>query len=214
MQIDYLNHMGDDLTVVNAARVSMAKQHEEFDPEKDSRLIRYLASHGHWTPFAHVMLQYRVSAPIFIARQWYRHTVGIARNEVSRRYVTDDPKFWVPDQWRSSPKNVKQGSSGPLEEEKRYWAESACTDAYYSSRRAYYQLLAEGVCPEQARAVLPQGAYTEWIETSSLYACARICRERLGEDAQVETQLLARQLADLAKEIAPVSWHELMEDKE
>lgn len=209
MRINYLNHMGDDLTVVNAARVSMDKWSDELT-DKDVRLIHYLATHGHWTPFAHPQIQYRVTAPIFIARQWYRHTVGIARNEVSRRYVDDAPECWAPEAVRARPEgSIKQGSGGEHDESKGYAA--LMRDDMEQAVANYEELIKEGVAPEQARAILPQGAYTQWIETASLAAVARICRQRMDGHAQAEIQELAEQLHGVAESLFPHSMAALME---
>ena len=209
MRINYLNHMGDDLTVVNAARVSMDKWSDELT-DKDVRLIGYLATHNHWTPFAHPQIQYRVTAPIFIARQWFRHTVGIARNEVSRRYVDDVPECWSPETVRARPEgSIKQGSSGEHEHSDvfAYGMKSQMEQA----ANFYEGLVDEGVAPEQARAILPQGAYTQWVETASLAAVTRICRQRIDAHAQAEIRELAEQLEAVAENLFPHSMAALME---
>ena len=208
MNIQYIDRMGDDLTVVNAARVSMNKTSSALD-DRDQRLIRYLANHNHWTPFAHVMIQVRVTAPIFIARQWFRHTVGFARNEVSRRYVDTTPEAWRPESWRSRPEaSVKQGSGGE-HELSRAW-QSQYKKQVNSAITVYQHMIVNGVAPEQARAVLPQGVETQWVETASLYAYSRLCRERLAPDAQQEIHDLAVEIDKVCRDIAPVSWHALM----
>lgn len=209
MRINYLNHMGDDLTVVNAARVSMDKWSDELT-DKDVRLIGYLANHNHWTPFAHPQIQYRVTAPIFIARQWSRHTVGIARNEVSRRYVDDVPECWAPETVRARPDgSIKQGSGGE-HEASDHWRESM-RSVVDEAMAAYSFAIEDGVAPEQARAILPQGAYTQWIETASLAAVARICQQRIDAHAQVEIRELAEQLEAVAENLFPHSMAALME---
>ena len=142
MVVELLNHMGDDLTVVNAARVSMAK-HVTLFVDQDRKLISYLAKHNHWTPFSHVTFQFRLKMPIFLAREWFRHTVGIARNEVSRRYVTDEPEFFTPTEWRSKAEHVKQGSGGAINSAGRLLEISAaynkaietCAEAYETQPR-------------------------------------------------------------------------------
>lgn len=204
MKITYIDHMGSDVTVVNAARVSFGK-HTTTLRDKDMRLIRYLARHGHWTPFAHVQLQYQVHAPVFVARQWFRHTVGIARNEMSRRYVDWQPELWVPGEWRSRPEDsIKQGSGTAYSDQ--YAADAVYESAIQRAQIAYANLIEDGVAPEQARAVLPQGTYTTWIETASMYAVARICAQRQDEHAQSEIHELANQLAVIVEPICPVSW--------
>jgi len=208
MKAELIDSMGNDLTVVNAARVSFAKQKEVFD-QKDEKLISYLAKHGHTSPFFHIMLQFRITAPIFVARQWYRHTVGFARNEESRRYIRDEPQVFSPDSWRSAPEgSIKQGSGGTHEQSDTIqyaWEElsSHCV-------KTYNNLIEQGVAPEQARMILPQGVETSWVETASLYAYARLCNERLPEDAQKEIRDLAKQVDEQCRNVAPVSWEFLV----
>ena len=206
MPVELLDHMGDDLTVVNAARVSMAKHSAQL-VGKDEKLITYLAKHNHWTPFSHVVFQFRLKMPIFIAREWFRHTVGITRNEVSRRYVTDEPEFFTPAEWRSKAEHVKQGSGEAIDAPAKL---REITDAYDKAietcAEAYETLLNCGVCPEQARVVLPQSMMTEFIETGSLYAYARIWRLRTDPHAQKEIQHYAAQVGDAIEKLCPVSW--------
>ena len=203
-----IDSMGGDLTAVNAARVSFAKKKDVLD-EKDERLIRYLANHGHVSPFFHIMLQFRITAPIFVARQWYRHAVGFARNEESRRYIRDEPSVFHPTHWRSKPEgNIKQGS-GSVHQDSHFW-DKDYKDLVDRSLRFYSKMIEDGVAPEQARMVLPQGTETSWVETASLYAYARLCNERMQPDAQVEIRDLAEMVYNEAKEIAPVSWKELV----
>ena len=202
-----IDHMGDDLTAVNAARVSFAKKKDVFD-EKDAKLVKYLASHGHTSPFFHIMLQFRITAPIFVARQWYRHTVGFARNEESRRYIRDEPSVFHPTNWRSKPEgSIKQGSAG-VHQDSHFWNKDY-EDLVDRSRKFYNKMIADGVAPEQARMVLPQSTETSWVETASLYAYARLCNERMQPDAQVEIRDLAEKVYNQCKVIAPVSWKEL-----
>ena len=202
-----IDSMGNDLTAVNAARVSFAKKKEVMD-EKDEKLIRYLASHKHWTPFSHIILQFRITAPIFVARQWYRHTVGFARNEESRRYISNTPNVYLPDYFRSKPEgSIKQGSAGVHEQS---WAWKVNTaNALKKCVELYNEMIADGVAPEQARMVLPQGTETSWVETASLYAYARLCNERMQPDAQIEIRDLAEKIYNQCKNVAPVSWKEL-----
>ena len=204
--IELLDHMGDDLAVVNAARVSMAKESLTLC-ESDEKLIHYLAKHKHWTPFAQVQFKFRISMPIFVARQYFRHQVGLLRNETSRRYVDNPPEFWNPNgAWRGRAEHVKQGSGGLLleavcdEVSEIYWyAMDACSDAYKD-------MLDKGVCPEQARAVLPQSMMTEFIETGSLAAYARIYGLRTDPHAQKEIQDYAHAISEAIAPIVPVSW--------
>ena len=147
MEVTLVDKMGTDLSVVNAARVSYAKTKEVFD-DKDEKLIKYLAEHEHWSPFAHASLQFRIKAPVFVARQLVKHQVGLVWNEVSRRYVDDAPEFFTPSSWRGRPKNSKQGSDGEVHTDEEYY------QRYINGCKVYYHLLLnEGVAPEQARMV-------------------------------------------------------------
>ena len=212
--IKLLDHMGDDLAVVNAARVSMAKESLTLC-DNDEKLIRYLAKHNHWTPFAQVQFKFRISMPIFVARQYFRHQVGLLRNETSRRYVDNPPEFWNPNgAWRGRAEHVKQGSGGLLleavcdEVSEIYWyAMDACSDAYKD-------MLEKGVCPEQARAILPQSMMTEFIETGSLAAYGRIYGLRTDPHAQKEIQDYALAIGEHIEKIVPVSWAALTGGKE
>jgi thymidylate synthase (FAD) len=204
--IEVLEVFGNDLTVVNAARVSFAKESTEF-VSKDAGLIRYLAKHNHVSPFFHPQIRLRVKMPIFVAREWFRHTIGFARNEVSRRYVDTVPELWIPqaDGLRARDINLKQGSKEePIEHADAVVAEiRAASD---QSLVLYSSLLEKGVAPEIARAVLPQGMYTEFIETASLAAYARLWALRTDPGAQREIQAYARALEVLLRPFFPVSW--------
>jgi thymidylate synthase (FAD) len=206
IDVEYMDHMGSDLTVVNAARVSFDKEHEEFDHATDRGLIKYLARHNHWSPFAHCSVSFRVKAPIFVARQLVKHTVGFSWNEVSRRYVDNEPEFYFPEAWRARADNVKQGSS---DTEIAFLTDPAKV-LTASALATYNQMLKTGVCPEQARMVLPQNTQTEWIWTGTLYAWARMCQLRLESHTQRETQLVAEKVATSIAELFPVSWEFLM----
>ena len=212
MKVEYVNHMGNDLAVVNAARVSFDKVSEELI-DKDVRLINYLANHGHWTPFGHCSVSLRIKAPIFVARQLGKHQVGLVWNEVSRRYVDSLPEFYIPDTWNGRPSgSIKQGSdpSKPVDRlpngfPVRYQYSqilNGCLDLYA-------QMLEAGVAPEQARMVLPQSMYTEWIWSGSLMAFARVCNLRLDTHAQKETRDVVVQIADIIGPLFPVSWEAL-----
>ena len=209
--------MGSDLSVVNAARVSFAKESElewvqrEDSPtmykqtlsEKDRKLITYLAKHNHWSPFGHASLQFHIKAPIFVARQLVKHQVGLVWNEVSRRYVDDEPEFYIPKVWRKKPEgSIKQGSSDETVE-----YDIAGTIEY--TKQTYKNLLREGIAPEMARMVLPQNMYTEWYWSGTLYAFARVCELRCKDDSQRETRDVAWEIDELAKERFPVSWEAL-----
>ena len=213
LHAELLGSFGDDLMVSNCARVSMAKHHTEFDEVGDTRLIKYLAREGHWAPFASPQVQFRIKAPVFVARQWYKSTVGTCRSEVSRRYVDDVPTFFLPDTWRSRPEgNIKQGSGSPVDEATGYRANNIWRRAMEKCQDAYQDLLLNDVAPEMARMVLPQAMVTEWVETASLFFWARLCRLRLDPHAQQESQDLARQIANHIAPLFPVSWAALMEN--
>jgi len=204
--IELLEVFGSDLTVVNAARVSFAKTSTEMGP-KDEGLIRYLAKHQHMSPFFHPQIRLRVKMPIFVAREWFRHTVGFSRNEVSRRYVDSLPEIWVPgpEGLRARDPKLKQGSK----EEPAPDAEALVAEIRKSAKESldlYESLLARQVAPEIARTVLPQGMYTEFIETASLAAYARLWALRTDPGAQREIQAYAHALEDLLKPAFPVSW--------
>jgi thymidylate synthase (FAD) len=184
----------------------------------DQRLISYLATHGHWSPFSHAQASFRVAAPIFVARQLQKHTVGLAWNEVSRRYVDSEPTFYTPDRWRKRAENVKQGSSDEgVDDYLSLWDFDTIEDDYHShymESLAYYQhLLASGVCPEQARMVLPQSMMTEWIWTGSLYAFARVCNLRLDSHTQAESRIVADYISNDMSRLFPVSWNTLVLNK-
>lgn len=212
IDVEYLDHMGSDLTVVNAARVSFHKEHDEFDYKTDRGLIKYLAKHNHWSPFAHCSASFRVKAPIFVARQLVKHTVGFSWNEVSRRYVDEEPEFYIPEVWRAKAENVKQGSSDEAVDISRGFSEKMASN----SLADYRVLLLEGVCPEQARMVLPQNTMTEWIWTGTLYAWARMCQLRMDSHTQKETRVVAEKVHKTMWELFPTSWEFLMniEEKE
>jgi thymidylate synthase (FAD) len=215
IDVEYMDHMGSDLTVVNAARVSFAKERAEFDHATDRGLIKYLAKHNHWSPFAHCSASFRVKAPIFVARQLVKHTVGFSWNEVSRRYVDEEPEFYVPDAWRLKAENVKQGSSEDLHDDS-YFISDAVANGTADTLDTYNWILNHGICPEQARMVLPQNTMTEWIWTGTLYAWARMCELRLDPHTQAETRVVAQAVSNEMAALFPVSWEFLMnyEEKE
>ena len=207
--IEVLETFGSDLTVVNAARVSFAKEVTEFG-EKDGKLIHYLADHHHISPFFHPQVRLRIKMPIFLAREWYRHTVGFARTEVSRRYVDSVPELWYPspDTLRERDQNRKQGSKEtPVQDSERLT--QAIQQHGEASLEIYANLLKDGVAPEIARTVLPQSMYTEFIETGSLAAYARLCQLRLDPGAQREIQEYASAIETLLLPHFPVSWKAL-----
>ena len=204
--IEVLETFGSDLTVVNAARVSFAKEVSEMG-EKDDKLIAFLAKHNHISPFFHPQIRLRIKMPIFLAREWFRHTIGFARNEVSRRYVDSLPEVWFPlaDNLRERDPKLKQGSKEtPIAD-----AEDVLHVIEEHGRvtlELYETLLQKGVAPEIARSILPQGMYTEFIETGSLAAYARLCQLRLDPGAQREIQEYARAIETLLLPHFPVSW--------
>jgi len=207
----YIDHMGNDLTVANAARVSFGKTSEMEDyawgppklKSKDDKLIRYLAKHKHISPFGHCFASFHVKAPIFVARQLVKHKF-LRWNEISRRYVDDEPEFYQPDVWRGRSADKKQGSDGVVDVGD--WGSSG-----WAALKAYKDLLSHGVAPEQARMELPQSTMTEWYWSGSLDAFADMCNLRCKPDTQAETREVADQISDKMKELFPVSWEALME---
>ena len=191
----------------------MDKQHAEFDQDSDTRLLRYLAREGHWTPFAHAQISLRVSAPIFVARQLAKHQIGLVWNEISRRYVDHEPEFYAPAEWRGRAENVKQGSGDRLNSAESILAYTFAGDAVNRALEVYQQLLDIGVCPEQARMILPQSMLTTWIWTGSLSAFARVCGLRLDSHAQSETREIAVQIAEICAEHFPHAWAALITEK-
>lgn len=234
MKVEYVDHMGSDLHVVNAARVSFDKESEwdfTYDretgdieyplKEKDQKLIKYLATHNHWTPFGHPQITLREKVPIFVARQRFKHTVGFVYNEVSRRYVDSEPEFYVPDVWRKRAEDKKQGSSEEtimylkgspgMRVSHKYTATEEYTNTIDHCVSLYEDMIDAGVCPEQARMVLPQSMYTEYIVTGSLAAFARAYNLRSDSHAQVEIQVLAKEWDRVIRPLFPHSWSALVE---
>jgi len=222
MEVTYIDHMGSDLSVVNAARVSFGKKsaweqrvHPSGDyaddvlAERDTKLIKYLAKHKHKSPFNHTFVTFHVKAPIFVARQLQKHEY-MPWNEISRRYVDDEPEFYQPDVWRGRSEDKKQGSEGEINDIRPSVARNMVEDC----RQNYNYLLAKGVSPEQARMVLPQSMMTEWYWSGTLFAFAKMCSLRLKSDTQEETQLVAQKVALTMAKIYPVSWDALMENAE
>jgi thymidylate synthase (FAD) len=205
--VECLDVFGDDLTVVNAARVSFNKESTTLEP-RDEKLITYLANHGHNSPFFHPQARFRLKMPIFVAREWFRHTVGFARNEVSRRYVDDAPECWVPELLRARDANKKQGSKDEaIPDNERIVKE---IQNFTSGAISFYEfLLTQGVAPEVARGVLPQSMYTEFIETASLSAYARLCSLRLDPQAQKEIRDYATVVSEIMAAKFPASWKAL-----
>lgn len=233
MRVEYIDHMGSDLSVVNAARVSFDKvsdwevgtyddhQVEEWGTgrydgeifywklsEADTDLIRYLAKHDHWTPFAHTSISLRMQAPVPIRTQCFKHKQGLVENEESRRYIRSRPVLFVPDNLRSAPTNgAKQGSSG-VHPKSNHWLnqyEWVCKEAI----TLYERMIADGVCPEQARFVLPQGVEVNWVWTGNLYAFANFYLKRTDPHAQKEIQKLALMVGEIIEPLFPISWKAL-----
>jgi thymidylate synthase (FAD) len=248
-----IGHMGSDLSTVNAARVSFGKQSDwdhspcpdshNMPPEivsedkklthKDTKLIRYLAKHKHLSPFGHAFSSFHVKAPIFVARQLVKHKF-LRWNEISRRYVDDEPEFYVPEVWRGKSADKKQGSegvvegvwdlevySGALKEDNYgnlitpYESATTCTMNFMEAQMYFYkQLVDYGVAPEQARMVLPQSTMTEWYWSGSLDAFASMCKLRCASDTQYESRIVADQISDVMRDLFPVSWDALLQTGE
>lgn len=212
IEVALYDHMGDDESVVDSARVSFNKQAEKYTEEQNNKLINYLAKHNHWTPFSHCFATFRVKAPLFVARQLQKHTVGLAWNEVSRRYVDDEPEFFVPNTFRGRAENVKQGSSLEAVETPGAGVDYPGIDYLVETALAAYKgLLKDGVAPEQARMVLPQNTMTEWVWSGSLAAFSRVCKLRLDSHTQLETRSVAELIACYMNDLYPVSWGALQE---
>ncbi len=211
--VKLVDHMGSDLSVVNAARVSFGKRKDAFD-EGDAKLIKYLAKHEHTSPFRHTALTLHVKAPIFVFRQWMKHRIGSEFNEISGRYVVfPDDEFYVPEVFRQQSKDNKQGSFGEIAEEHRGPAAAAFLQACKDSVKQYKGLLEMGVCKEQARCVLPVGLYSEVYWTVSLQAAAHFIRLRTEGHAQWEIQQYAHAVAKVVEQVYPVSLKALLESE-
>ena len=210
MSVRVVDHMGSDLTVVNAARVSFGKTASEMS-EKDTKLIRYLAKHGHWSPFGHCSVQFHIKAPIFVARQLVKHQIGLTWNEISRRYVDSEVEFYDVEKWRGRPVDKKQGSREKDVEWVHRDIRTGTLQAQVENIALlnYNMMIGAGVAPEQARMILPQSMMTEWYWSGTLYAFARVCNLRCAEDAQYETRIVANFINDECKELFPISWEEL-----
>tara|TARA_R100001015_G_C4536431_1_gene101476 strand:- start:20 stop:751 length:732 start_codon:yes stop_codon:yes gene_type:complete len=225
--VHVVDHMGSDLTVCNAARVSFNKETDwcqdqaaltrlaesgsqfhkedvEVLCEADEKLLRYLAKHKHWTPFAHPQITLRIKAPVSIRTQFFKHKQGFVENEISRRYVSFEPEFYHPE-WRGKPTNgAKQGSETFIDISPD--VDQTFSNMLKGCNMVYEQLLDEGVAPEQARFVLPQGMYTEWFWTGSLAAYARFYAQRIDEHAQWEIREYAEVIGKIIQRMFPVSW--------
>ena len=206
IKVEMIDKMGTDLSIVNAARVSYAKVKNQFE-DKDAKLISFLAKHGHWSPFAHASLSFRIRAPVFVARQLVKHQVGLSWNEVSRRYVSYEPKLYKIDEWRGKPVDSKQGSAGVIELDRTL--KHVYETAMEQCKILYNALIGKGVAPEQARAVLPQSMMTEWLWSGTLYAFARVCNLRCKPDVQKETRNVAEYIDSYCLYHFPISWDAL-----
>ena len=217
MEVTYIDHMGSDLSVVNAARVSFGKKsaweqrvHPSGDyaddvlAERDTKLIKYLAKHKHKSPFNHTFVTFHVKAPIFVARQLQKHEY-MPWNEISRRYVDDEPEFYQPDVWRGRSEDKKQGSEGEINDIRPSVARNMVEDC----RQNYNYLLAKGVSPEQARMVLPQSMMTEWYWSGTVFSFAKMCSLRCKDDTQAETRVVADAIDEEMENLYPVSWEAL-----
>jgi thymidylate synthase (FAD) len=228
--VSYVSHMGSDLTVVNAARVSFNKEstwekrklydrvaeEDEHIAEivslsrKDEKLINYLAKHQHWTPFAHPQITIRIKTPIFIRAQLGKHQVGLVMNEISRRYVTYEPEFYTP-AWRTAPTDGAKQGSGEFMFQSQDEQNCKLLDFEYENvinmaMNCYNKMLESGVAPEQARSILPQSMYTEWWWTGSLYAFSRIYNQRIEMHSQWESREYAKAIGYIASSLFPISW--------
>ena len=216
IEVTYIDHMGSDLSVVNAARVSFGKKSEWHqriytgEPNilktKDAKLISYLAKHNHKSPFNHTFATFHVKAPVFVARQLQKHEY-MPWNEVSRRYVDEEPELYVPDVWRGRSADKKQGSDGVVKGVDPHVAAIMVDGA----KQDYKYLLAKGVAPEQARMVLPQSMMTEWYWSGTVFAFAKMCQLRCAKDTQQESREVAMQVSDYMEKLYPVSWYALWE---
>ena len=205
MEVLLVDHMGDDLSVVNAARVSYSKKATwgwndgTYLKDKDVKLVNYLAKHNHWSPFGHASMQFHIKAPVFVARQLVKHQVGLSWNEISRRYVDYEPEYYMPQSWRLRAEDKKQGSSDET-------IEYDIANTIKIANTTYTEMLEKGIAPELARMVLPQSMMTEWIWSGSVYAFARVCNLRCKPDTQKETQEVAWKIHDIADELFPYCW--------
>lgn len=210
--VELVDHMGDDLSVANAARASFAKRSDEFDAA-DERLVKFLAREGHWSPFRHASITFEVKAPLMVARQIWKYVVGSDHtqdgwNEASRRYITMEPEFYIPDtdRWRSAPENKKQGSGAALGQFQGELLSAMLQDGIEEGYKRYQYALEMGVAPEQARVFLPAYAmYTNWWWTASLQSVMHFLQQRLADDAQWETKQFASAIHELVEPLFPTA---------
>lgn len=224
IKVELLDFMGNDLDVVNAARVSFSKTSEFVDEEgflglipadyvahrkvlskDDTKLINYLAKHDHWTPFAHTALKFRIAAPVPIRTQCFKHKIGMVENEESRRYISTTPEIFIPEFFRAKPEgSIKQGSADK-HSSSDFWI-NEYQEVTAKAVDLYLDMLADGVCPEQARFILPQGAIVNWIWTGNLVSFANFYNKRTDPNAQKEVQVVAELVGKEVERIFPVSW--------
>ena len=224
--VDYIDHMGNDLSVVNAARVSFGKKSELLEDKhgfwyaqsKDIKLIKYLAKHKHYSPFGHAFASFHVKAPIFVARQLVKHKF-LRWNEISRRYVDDKPEFYNPEVWRERSEDKKQGSQGEIVTAcvldmcgEYTHPKFAAQDVNLIALQIYNSMIEGGVAPEQARMVLPQSMMTEWYWSGSLDAFADMCKLRCKSDTQYETRIVADKISAVMADLFPHSWEALLDE--
>ena len=218
IKVTHIDHMGSDLSVVNAARVSFGKKSDWLHPangkwsglrEGDTKLINYLAEHKHMSPFGHAFASFHVKAPVFVARQLVKHKF-LRWNEISRRYVDDEPEFYVPEHWRDKSEDKKQGSGG--KSQSQYFPNIYIKEVAEKALGDYKKMLTQGIAPEQARMILPQNTMTEWYWSGSLDAFADMCRLRCKEDTQAETQEVAWAISLKMEDLFPVSWVALIDE--
>jgi thymidylate synthase (FAD) len=209
--VQLIEHMGSDLSVVNAARCSFDKQ-RDFLLEDDIRLIHYLAREKHMLPFRHPTISLRVHMPIFVARQLGKHQIGFSMSEVSRRYVTGDPEFYEPEVWRKRPEaSIKQGSGEDFSMGQQIDLVTKAFISHHRSLSIYKDLLSMGTAPEMARMILPQSMYTTVYWTGSLLGWNHLYKQRTDSHAQKETQEYGRAIGTIMEELFPVSWEALNE---
>lgn len=213
MQVELLDHMGNDETVASAARVSFDKRAETYPPDANHGLIRYLARNNHVIPFAHAVVTLRVTAPIAVRAQAFKHKVGFVESEISRRYVSEEPDWYLP-VFRERALNVKQGSGAAFANPEQYDFQDAYEEAMDNCLDLYNRFIEAGVAPEQARFILPQGVMTQWVWTGSLLAFSRFYNLRADSHAQKEIQELARMASEIIAPLYPVSWAALTGETE
>lgn len=207
IKVEYIDHMGDDLRHVNAARATFDNWKTDYEVGTDDRLIGYLVRNHETEPMRHIQITMRCHAPIPIARQLAKHQVGMVWSEVSRRYVKSTPEIFKPEYWRYAPEeSIKQGSAGPMPHHHQVWNDEDYQEATQVAVRAYERMIERGTAPEQARFVLPQGMMTTWVWTGSLQAWSHLHWLRVDEKAQGEVEEFGRQVAEIASWVAPDTW--------